>query len=211
MPSLTGTPADLITYMREKIRTHDYEPMGRISEIAIAPSRHWNPDPGDPLVMKWGRLMRFRNQWLPLAQTFDRTVLLAPAPMMDKSGRIGLPDLPDPTWRPDPWTEEETAGTAVRPIEKDMARMVPQTLEARADRGPSGGLAKPEGTNFLVFRPVINIVYQPERDRQLVAQMWKIEAGYDPATDTEMTLLVDPSTGETLFYGGRYDIVANEG
>src|SRR5207302_10187547 len=87
----------------------------------------------------------------------------------------------------------------------------PQTLEARADRGPSGGLAKPEGTNFLVFRPVINIVYQPERDRQLVAQMWKIEAGYDPATDTEMTLLVDPSTGETLFYGGRYDIVANEG
>src|SRR5437588_1284729 len=139
MPSLTGTPADLITYMREKIRTHDYEPMGRISEIAIAPSRHWNPDPGDPLAMKWGRLMRFRNQWLPLAQTFDRTVLLAPAPMMDKSGGIGLPDLPDPTWRPDPWTEEETAGRVARPVEKDMARMIPQTLEARAERGPNGG------------------------------------------------------------------------
>ena len=120
-------------------------------------------------------------------------------------------DLPDPTWRPDPWTEDETAGRVARPVEKDMARMIPQTLEARAERGPNGGIGKLDGTNFWVFMPVISIVYQPERDRQLVAQMWKIEASYDPGTNTHMALLVDPSTGETLFYGGRYDIVANEG
>jgi len=208
-PTLTGTPADLITYQRELVRTHQFEPLGRINKIAIAPSDQWAPI-DDPIIRKWGRLMEFRSQWLPLAQSADRTMLLIPAPMMDKSGRIGLPDLPDPTWRPDPWTPEESQGLKERPFEKDLARMIPQRLEDRAER-PNGRLGKLEGTNFLVFQPVINIVFQAEKDRQLVAQMWTIQAQYDPGTRTHMALLVDPRTGESLFFGGRYDIAANEG
>jgi hypothetical protein len=212
-PTLTGTAVDLITYMREKIRTHDYEPLGRITEIAIAAdvSRWTNPNPQDPILSRWGRLMRFRNQPLGLAQTLDRTCLLPIGPIASPSGVLGLPDLPDPGWKPPIWTKEETEGIVPRPIEKDQARMIPQRLDDRADRGKNGGLGKVEGTNFFSFSPVINVTFQAERDRQLVAQMWQIEAQYDPATGTHLTLLVDPATGEALFYGGRYDIRANEG
>jgi hypothetical protein len=212
-PALTGTPADLITYMREKIRTHDFEPLGRITEIAIAgdAARWVNPNPADPILSRWGRLMRFRNQPLGLAQTLDRTCLLPIGPIASPSGALGLPDLPDPRWTPPAWTKEETEGTVERPIEKDQPRMIPQRLEDRADRGPNGGLGRLEGTNFLVFSPVINVTFQAEQDRKLVAQMWQIIGQHDPATQTHLTLLVDAATGEALFYGGRYDILANEG
>lgn len=210
-PTLTGTPADLITYQRELVRTHQFEPLGRINKIAIAPSENWSPI-DDPIVRKWGRLMEFRNQWLPLAQSYDRTILLVPGRMMDKSGKIGLPDLPDPNWRPDAWTPEESQGLVDRPREKDMARMIPQRLEDRAER-PNGRLGKLEGTNFLVFQPVFKVIYQPEKDRQLQSQMWELECSEDTSMHPPvcMTLLVDPTTGETIFFGGRYDITANEG
>jgi hypothetical protein len=224
-PSLTGTPADLIAYQRELVRTHKYLPLGRMNKIAIAPSRDWTPPQGDPYIARYGRLFELRDQWLPLAQSEDMTQLLVPAPMRNRSGRVGLPDLPDPSWRAEPWTSEElgydldgkmltdAAGkqrSVERPIEKDTPRMISQRLEDRAER-PGGRLGKLEGTNFLVFQPVITIAFQPERDRQLQAQMWLIQAAYDNATGTNVSLLVDPATGETLFFGGRYDIIANEG
>jgi len=221
--SLTGTPADLITYQRELIRTHNYIPLGRMNKIAIAPSRDWTPPPNDPYIARYGRLFEFRHQWLPIAQSQDMTQLLITAPLCDRSGRVGLPDLPDPSWRAEPWTPAEQGyksdGSMLldgqgkqrfepRPAEKDQARMIPQRLE---DRAEGNGRKKLEGTNFLVFQPVLKIVFQPERDRQLQAQAWIIEAQHDPSTQTHMALLMDPATGESLFFGGRYDIIANEG
>jgi hypothetical protein len=181
-----------------------------MNKIAIAPSRDWTPPPGDPYIARYGRLFEFRSQWLPIAQTHDQTNLLVPAALRNSTGGVGLPDLPDPTWRADAWSDDEVQGKVTRPIEKDMARMIPQRLEDRAER-PNGKLGYLEGTNFLVFQPVYSIAFQPERDRQLQAQVWLIKAEYDEATQTNMALLVDPSTGEMLFFGGRYDIIANEG
>jgi len=211
MAPLTATPADLITYQRELVRTRNYLPLGRINKIAIAPSKSWVPLPNDPVIARWGRFMDLRSQWLPLAKSREGSLLVVPAPMMDRRGNIGLPDVPDPSWRPRPWTDEEISGKVHRPMEEDMARMVPQRLEDRAERGANGGLGKLEGSNFLVFQPVISILFQPERDAQLQAQMWEIQAGHDSVTRTDMALLVDPQTGETLFFGGRWDISANEG
>jgi len=210
MPVLTGTPKDLITYQRELVRTGKYIPLGRINKIAIQPSRDWQPS--EEYIARYQRPLRvleFRNQWLPLAQSLDATQLLVPAPMMNREGIVGLPDIPDPSWRPEPWSEEETTGAIARPFEKDVARMVNQNLFELCDKGPGARL---EGTNFMVFQPVLNIVFQPERERQLQAQMWVIQALPDPATPSHplMALLVDPQTGETIFFGGRYDIVANE-
>jgi hypothetical protein len=225
-PTLTGTPADLITYQRELVRTHDYIPLGRITKIAIAPSADWFPPANDPVIAKFGRLMQFHSsRLLPIAQSRDLTQLLVPAPMFCKQDRsVGLPDWPDPGWRAEPWTNAEQGydneGKPLmrdgkqyhepRPLEKDQVRMLPQRLEDRCER-PNGRLGKLEGTNFLVFQPVINVVFQPEKDRQLQAQNWVIEAQFDPGTQTHMSLLVDPQTGETIFFGGRYDLVANEG
>lgn len=224
-PTLTGTPADLITYQRELVRTKNYFPLGRMKKVVFGLSSNWAPPADDPFIQKFERVIDLRSRWLPLGQSYDRTQLLVPAPLVDRSGFVGLPDVPDPNWKAEPWTPEErgyrpdgsmitdSSGRQVikpRPTEKDTPRMVPQRLEDRCER-PGGRLGYLEGTNFLVFQPVIGIVFQPEKDNQLQAQWWTIETKHDPATSTDMAMLIDPKTGETLFFGGRYDIVANEG
>jgi hypothetical protein len=88
--------------------------------------------------------------------------------------------------------------------------MIPQRLEDRCEM-PNGRIGVVEGTNFLIFQPVLRIAFQPELDRQLVAAVWTIECVYDPATQTSMCLLVDRQTGEAHFFGGRYDIIRTEG
>lgn len=208
MQQLTGTPADLIDYQRELIRTKNFFPLGRMKKIVFGLSTNWSPPEGDPFIRKFERVIDLRERWLPLSQSPERTQLLVPAAMVDRAGVVGLPDVPDPNWRPDPWSEEETTGIVSRNPDKDTPRMLPQLLEDRCER-PGGRLGKLEGTNFLVFQPVVGIVFQPELSGQLQAQWWTIEAKHDPATLTDMSLLVDPVTGETLFFGGRYDIVTS--
>ena len=227
-PTLTNTPADLITWQREIVRTKQYLPLGRMKKLVFGLSTTWTPPENDPFITKFERVIDLRERWLPLAQSFDRTQLLVPGLLVDRSGRVSLPDVPDPNWKPDPWTPEErgyrTDGSMIkdksgkqivkpRPIEKDTPRMLPQRLEDRCERRPDGVPLLLEGTNFLVFQPVIGIVFQPEKDSQLQAQWWTIVPNPDTSTNParHMALLVDPTTGETLFFGGRYDIVANEG
>lgn len=247
---MTGTPADLIAYQNELVRTKNYTSLGRMNKIAIGPSADWNPPTvgQDPFIDRFGRLIDLRSRFLPIAMSPDKSILLITAPLLAKTKDagelvVGLPDVPDPSWKPGAWTPEESGyradGTPLNPkypgqpagwtppkvgevrprIEvnrdpaKDIAPMLAQRLEDRAER-PQGRLGVLEGTNFLVFQPVLRIAYQPEvivdGKPQLQAAMWTIECGFDRATNTGACLLVDPRTGEAHFFGGTYDIVPTE-
>jgi len=86
-----------------------------------------------------------------------------------------------------------------RPLSKDKQRMVHQRLEDRTNEIL-------QGTNFLVFSPVLRVMFQPELDKRLVADAWVITFGFNPTDRTNASLLVHRFTGETHFYGGLYDI-----
>jgi hypothetical protein len=215
--TLTGTPADLIGYQRELIRTKQYRPIGRIKMIQFdAASADWIAPPDEPFIAQFGRLFDFRHHMLPLAESLDGTLLLPTAPMLVRDGaggfRVGLEDVPDPNWKPDIWTPEESRGEAKRDPAKDKARMIPQRLEDRAEK-PGGRLGVLEGTNFLVFQPLVEIMFQAEILGQMVPGLQKIRA-YPDTTENparHMCLLVDPKTGETLFFGGRYELQSGVG
>lgn len=245
--TLTGTPADLISYQNELIRTKNYTPLGRANKIAIGPSRDWNAADytHDPFIQKFGRLIDLRNRWLPLAMSPDRSMLLVTAPLVARSietGEIlvGLPDVPDPNAKAIGWSHEDMGyrldGSPLNEkypgqpkdwtpekgrvdLTVKATPMIPQRLEDRAEH-PNGRLGVLEGTNFLVFQPVLNIAYQPEIIQdgapKLQAAVWIITCmGPDGSLQLDeqgrnAVLLVDPRTGEAHFMGGRYDIVPTE-
>lgn len=91
-----------------------------------------------------------------------------------------------------------------RAIEKDTASMRPQRLEDRT-------VKMLEGTNFMVFQPLINLAFQPEIEKRLVGTAWTIQFAFNSADNTHPALLVDRQTGETHFFGGIYDIFGPQG
>jgi hypothetical protein len=249
---LSMTPADILKYQNDLVRTGQYERLGRMVKISIAPADGWNPPPRglDPFIDKYGRLIDLRDRFLPIGQSLDRSMLLATAPLMGRDNRVSLPDGPDPDWTPAGYSGEELANQSQgqeitvaiaereiaaaekagdlraaarwraaaenaraghqvrmpieRAVEKDMARMIPQRLEDRT-------VKKLEGTNFMVFQPLINVAFQPEIAGRLEGTAWTIKFGFNPADQTHPALLVDQRTGETHFFGGIYDIFGPSG
>jgi hypothetical protein len=223
--AVANSPADILNFQNQCVRTGDMEILGRMQKIAIGPNAQFVPRNDDPVIAKFGRFIELRDVPLPIAQTRDRSMLLVTAFLLTKEGRVELPDLPDPTWTPPAPTRAELEGVEVDREIKDAdgkvigrrkvrefaplhespranVRLIPQRLEDRAE----GRLA---GTNFLVFSPVIRITFQPEINRRMAADAWVIECRYNPADRTHMALLVDQKTGETHFFGGAYEIVGN--
>jgi hypothetical protein len=154
---------------------------------------------------------------VPIAQSPDRSMVLVPSPLLDRNGRVRLPDLPDPTWRRADFTDEEVVGREtidpatgkptriqVRDPQKDMPRMIEQSLLARAE----GYMAN---SNFYVFSPVLSIAFQPEDGGRMLGTYWAIECSFNPADRTHPALLIDAKTGETHFFGGLYNIVRAAG
>jgi len=218
------TPADIIAYQRDMIRRREYKVLGKIARMQFAPSGDWQPPADDPYIAKFGRIMEFRGRFLPFAESLDRTMLLITAPMIafDENGdnkHVGLPDVPDPEWVQAPWTQDESLGKVKRDPLSNRPKMIPQRLADRAER-INGRPALLEGTNFLIFQPVTQIQFQPEVGGELMPDLWflggkpseaKPEDFYDPATQTYMVLLVDFKTGESFFYGGRYEFYRGPG
>jgi hypothetical protein len=217
MPPLAATTsaADILKYQNQLVRTQDVEPLGRMQKIAIGPVAGYIPPPGDALIAKFGRIIELRDRVLPIAQSRDRSMIVVMAPMVLADGRVGLPDLPDPQWTPPAPTKEEIEGIEIidektgRKIRKfpetsarQNVRMLPQRLEDRAE-------SRLQGTNFLVFSPVLRITFQPEINKRMIGDAWLIECKYNNADRTHMTLLVDERTGETHFFGGAYEILGN--
>ena len=247
---LTMTPADILKYQNDLVRTGKCIPIGRMQKIAIGPTAGYHAPPADPYIRKFGRLIDLRDRFLPIAQSPDKSMILVTAPLRDRENRVQLPDVPDPDWTPIGYSREELAdireGIEVtipmaeneiaraeqakdlraaakwraalenvrqghqvrmpmeRAIEKDTARMIPQRLEDRTNEIL-------EGTQFLVFSPVINVAFQPELEKRLVGTAWTLQFGYNPADNTHPSLLVDRVTGETHFFGGLYDIAGPAG
>jgi hypothetical protein len=228
--TLTMSPADILKYQADLVRTKNYLPLGRMRTIAVGPCDTYTPPPLDPIINGWGpqpqrnargRMMDLSGQWLPIAQAHHEHMILCMIPLIRSDGYVGLPDLVDPTWRAASYTSEDVmnpdcdancrkvvdilAGGNTRPHQhvqlrqdKDKPRMIPQRLEDRTND-------QLLGTNYLAFRPVLRITYQPEELRAgshgFQAAEWKIEFRPDSNGDL-CTFLVDQFTGECHFFGG---------
>ena len=226
MQNATMSLADILKYRNDLVRTQKVETLGKMQKIAIGPNALWNPRTQDATMQKIGRFIELRDQPLPIAQSLDRSSLLVMAPLLHKvTGRVELPNIPDPNWTPGQPTREEIEGIEVEKEIKDLegrvvgtrkvrvlpqvdnarriAPMVPQDLVARAE-----GIL--EGTNFLVFSPVEKITFQPELNRRMVGDAWVIDCSRPDPDGRRMALIVDRSTGETHFFGGCYEIVGND-
>jgi hypothetical protein len=193
--------SDLIGYQRELVRTQQCIPLGRALQIAVGPSDNWRPPEKDPYVEKFGRLIVLRGNPLPLAQSGNQLLVMAP---LLADGRVGLPDVPTPNWVVEDWTREEVTGATPRDPAKNRAPMIAQRLTDRCEMvdGKPAALA---GTNFLIFQPVVSVVLQPELDKQLVPELWMINFKAD-TQGRHCAFLVDHKTGESFFYGGTFEI-----
>ena len=235
---LTRTPADLITLQNDLVRTKDYIRLGKIAKIQFAPSADWIEPKDDPFIAEYGRLMDLRHNFLPVAQSLDRTMLILTAPLICREEdvadfesrpliktfmgnyRVGLPDVPVPGAAPEPWTPEESRGEVKRDPAKNRIPKVAQRLTDRCEY-QNGRPAFLHGTRFLVFHPVTQIIYQPEEDGELLPTVRFIgsskretarpEDFYDNATNTYMSMVVNYDTGEAHFVCGRYDLSRGAG
>jgi len=217
------SPIDLLRFQQELVRTGQYEMLGRANKIAIGPSKDYTPPPGDKYIEKFGRLMELRDRFLPIAESPDRTMILATAPLADRNGNVGLPDVPDPEWTPPARTREEITGVvdveataARRKIDANAGevmmpapfdpkkydpRMIPQRLEDRTSISLEG-----TGDRILVFQPVLYIAFQPEIEGRTRGTAWLVKFSFNPVDRTFATMLVDRRTGQVNFYGGMFDI-----
>ncbi|HVB99885.1 MAG TPA: hypothetical protein VNJ12_11220 [Candidatus Dormibacteraeota bacterium] len=200
----TQTWADVLRWRDDLVRTGQYLPLGRMQKISIGSSAGYVPPAADPYITQFGRLIDLREKQLPIAQSPDRSQLLVTAPLpVGPGGTPVLPDLPDPTWKAGSWTREEIEGKVARPVEKDQLRKIPQRLEDRTQE-------RLQGTNILVFQPLIRLTFQPERDKQLLSRVWIIEFRPDPV-GVHGAMLVDMKTGWIHFLGGLIDIATAQG
>lgn len=213
------SPVDVLKYQNDLVKTGKVFPLGMVKMISIGPNDQCPPLPTwDEVMKKYGRLMQLRDLKMPIAHSPDRSMILATAPLVDRQGRVRLPDLPDPTWKPANFTEEEIIGReAIDPAtgkktrvqvqrrpETDTPRMLEQSLAARSE-----GFW--ETSDFYVFSPVLSISFQPEKDGQMLGTFWAVECNFNSADNTHPTLMVEARTGETHFYGGTYKIVRATG
>lgn len=201
--SLTMTAADELNYQNTLVRTGEQEYIGTIVSIAIGDDVEYKRPVGDPLIDRWGRLMQFGHLALPLAQSLDHSTLLVPGNLRRQDGVVDLPDWKDPLWRCANWTKEETEGLVKRDPAKDTAPLIPQRLVDRTS-------SLLENSNFMVFQPVLFVVVRPELEGQILSTFWKIIFGPRSSDGRQASFLVDRLTGESHFFGGRYEIVPTE-
>ena len=229
---MTGTPADLLKYQANLVRTGRFEPLGRMMKLSIGDSADYRPPQGDNFLQRFGRFMDFRRCMLPIALSLDNSQLLVTASLLRAqcpkcqtqfpSGGAGahvcpqclqsfatspvadLPDVPDPLWTPADWTPEEVQGIVKPDAAKIHPPLIAQRLTDRCEQ-KNGGPALLEGTNFLVFQPVVRIAYQAETKGTLVAAAGLI-ACTAGAGGMQTAFLVDRATGEAHFFGGKFVI-----
>lgn len=232
--SLTMTPADILKYQEEQVRTGNCLPLGRMQKIAIGPAAGFVPPPNDPVIAKFGRLIELRDRFLPIAFSMDRSMVLCTAPLVDRNNRVCLPDVPDPNWLPRARTNEEIQGRTVKEGGPEHTEWMKINRPGARPPAPTGReISLPveitndvvrmvpqrledrtneilEGTNFLVFSPVEKITFQPEIEGRLQGTAWWIDCKPEP-NGTRTAFLVDRATGQAHFFGGLYDVGAPAG
>lgn len=223
--SAGATIADVLNYQDELVRTKQYEYLGKAKLVVLEAAQDANV-PSPAITRSVGVRLDWRNEelpqggvaenFLPIAQSRDHAMLLCLGAVRRRDGKVGLPDLPDPEWRPRMPKPEEVCPPQVgidkhgRPIygpawQGESPRMIPQRLEDRM----SGYL---KGTSLMIFQPVHQILFQPELDKNLQADYWVIKglsadgSTLCPKTGTHLAFLVDSKTGAAYFWGGAWHI-----
>lgn len=80
--ALTQTPADILTYQSELVRTKQVEGLGKIMHMSIGSSARFKPPVKDALFDLHGRFIDFRRCQLPLGLSLDGSQLLVLAPLL---------------------------------------------------------------------------------------------------------------------------------
>lgn len=209
---LTAAPVDvdgILKFQNDCLRMRNYEPIGRIQRIVFEVTRKMyipaeliedlKSDPMGPCIEFFGE-----ENWLPTSQVHaagQQDFLLPLAPVIRKSdGYVGFPDKPDRHWVPTTGPEtkkivDPKTGEVTFKMVHEAVRMLKQDL-----RNFSTGILR--GTNFIVYERVAQILVKPTG----IAEGWILNCAKNPADDTHMTFLLDHQTGESHFYGGRYEI-----
>jgi hypothetical protein len=235
-PGQQASLVDWMNYEDSLVRTQQYEFLGRVKVIVLEAAQGVHaPDASE--TSKVGLRMDFYNNPLPRGGTADNSIPIAQSlgkpkvlvllggprgtqsnPFVRRDGRVGLPDIPDPAWKPTATAEavegkvigEELAGTDEKgkpyyrkkyaPYAPPEAPLIAQPLELRR-RGYVNG-----APHLWVFGPIHQILFQPELNGERQATYWTLEAEFDPATRTWLELVIDMNTGAGYFYGGRFSI-----
>ena len=230
----TLSAGDLMKLRNDWVRTGKFISLGRIRTIAIGPDSSFRAPANDPYINRRGRMMDLASQFLPIGQPDDKTQVLVTGTLRRADYAVGLPDLVDPEWHAPSLTQEEVMNpdcssdcakvwdlvpgkdAAGNPFPgkphvharlrggKDTPILVPQRLRDRTSE-------KLAGSDFLVFKPVLSITYQPEdikTGKGFMPEEWGIVFSPD-FEGKHCTLLVSESTGECHFLFGIPKLVGN--
>ena len=236
-PGANASLVDILNYQDDLIRTGQYQYLGRMKLLVVEASEGASV-PGVGETSKVGVRFDWYNEpgpggigyvdnFIPIAQSLDRQMLLCLAPIRKKifqrtaggkfnrvDGPVGLPDIPDPAWKAGMPTAEQIAPEMVKDPQRgwivkdtgkefrpDMPPMIPQSLRQR------GVVELVEAPYLLCAHPVHQIMYQPEIGGHMDATYNSIAAMFDPASRTSLAFLVDQRDGTAHFYGGKFTIV----
>lgn len=207
---VTNSPADQLNYQAEQVRTKNYELVGHIWKVVLEAS-HGAATPQKSVASAVGCALDWygyenvngKNLLPRIALARDRSTLLLLDPVKRADGKVGLPDIPDPTWIPRKPTKAELQTT----VPLQQAPMIPQHLYEEVNGQPTGrARGQLKGTRYLVFGPVVQILVRPMVDNKLIDEGWFFQCGVDNSNGTHMELLIDQDTGEAFFYGGKFQI-----
>jgi hypothetical protein len=214
-PAANATLPDILKYQKTLAETKTYEYLGLMKRIVLEAEAGARTQAAN-VTSKLGHCLEWYDQrhpkggtirnYLPIAQSIGGGMILCLEPMLKRDligrltpGAVGLPDMPDPSWKPrNARTEEIQTGK----FDDDFTQppMIAQDLNQLTDKI----IAQ---TEILVFQPVAQVLFQPEINRQLQATYWTLLFSFDPATNTHPAFLVDRKSGECAFYGGKHQLV----
>jgi len=237
VPSAPGSSsaADVIAWQKERMNAGAFEVLGKIWMISLEASKDAQV-PGKPVANVLGTRIEFYNEMggpdvvgPRLAQTGAKGALLILDPIVRQDGVMGLPDIPDPTWKPpiptpsqisyQPPSRPKNAPKNWRPPKPPdtyvptRAPMIPQHLIDRGDGfgGRARGQIRAGASTYLVCGPVAQIVVRPMDQQNRILPNGLIfkclpSSPIAGVQGTLMELLIDSVTGEAFFYGGRFEI-----
>ena len=219
-PGLAATLEEIFKYQNQLVDTGNYEFLGRMKRIVLEAEQDARTQaPG--ITSKIGHVLEWYNQphprggmiqnYVPIAQSRDHKMVLALEPILkrDLMGRltpeVGLPNMPDPSWKPQSPKNTKEAEEWARLAAAEGRNVSDPTMIAQDLNQLTQKML--QGSEYLVFQPVVQVLFQPVVGDALQATYWTLLFSYDPASKTYPAFLVDRKTGEAHFYGGKYEIV----
>lgn len=190
MGNLTTTFSvdEVCKIQQERIRTQEYEVLGRLVWISLELQMDHKPTPEENLT--FGRF-DFMHDGPLLAMSKDHADLLLPDGVP-----LELPDIPDPAWVPKVQKQEVIEAPGWKPEQAPMKKQ----LWLDSSRG--GRRFMDGGDQWVYFQPVIQVTYRLFH----VAAYGLVRCKPAPWAGTRTALMVDPVKGRAFFYGGTFEI-----